>query len=103
MTMRKHSYPRSFGLVLVVGLLFLLSSRPGRADLLPIDLNPSPVILSINGTLNYNATTGNLHSDTMPLALTLDALPMGFAFINGGLTTIDLRVDTSGRFVANGA
>lgn len=85
-----------------LGLALLLRmAQPGRADLLPIMLDSNkPVITGVNGTLTYNAMTGNFHSETAAVAYTSPAFPFGS--FSSGMTTIDLNVDAAGNFVSSG-
>ena len=89
---------------LAVSLLLLLSPSIGRADFLPIILDPTKeIILDINGTLSYNATTGNFHSVSTALTYAPAPQASGFAFFApGSKVTIDLFVKNSGGFNANG-
>jgi hypothetical protein len=93
-------------LALAAALGCLAGGPAGRADLLPITLADSPVIFSFDGSLSYDAGTGRFHSDTVPLTYANAALPPpGFVLFSdfNGLTSVDLRVNSSGGFVANGA
>jgi hypothetical protein len=85
--------------------LLLLPSQFCRADLLPIGPGPaSPVILGFNGSLTYNAATGNFHYQSIPLTYTTAAGDVSsFSLSNPGRLTIDLMVDHAGHFVSNGS
>jgi hypothetical protein len=83
-------------------LLLLAPPQSCRADLLPIGLDPnSPVISSFNGSLSYNASISNFHSDSIPLAYT--AADGTVSLFSSGHVTIDLMVNPSGQFVSNGS
>jgi hypothetical protein len=94
------------GLLLAAFLCLLLAS-PARAGLLPIQLRDpeGPITLGLGGTLTYTydslAGTGLFHAETFPVALAFES-PVPWD-ITPGLSTIDLVVDSSGNFVANGS
>jgi hypothetical protein len=85
-----------------VGILLLGPTAPCRADFLPLSLDSNrPVILSFNGNLTYDATTGRFHSDMTPLTFTLPGGSV-IPFTGTGQTSIDLFADHSGGFVSSG-
>ena len=82
-------------------VLLLLVTAPGRADLVPVALDPAgPVVLSFNGSLTYDAATGNVHSTMTPLSYSAGGAVA--LFTGPGQTVIDLFVDQAGAFVASG-
>jgi hypothetical protein len=84
------------------GLMLLLTAAPGRAGLLQFQLG-TPVVFSGNGSLTYNATTGEFQSTLTPLTYNSPSLPGGFVTFSGqGQTTIDLFVNHNGNFQNNG-
>lgn len=93
-------------LALTFGVLFLLPPSPCRADLLPVTFQSgAPIVSGSNGSLSYNASTGDFHLTLTGPSLTYAApfvLPRGFALLSSGSLTIDLIVDQTGNFVANG-
>ena len=111
-----HASPslRRFLLSLAVTWALLLPAAPGRADpLLNITLADSPTVQSIPGTpigftsggITYNATTGEFRSDTIPVVVNANTLPMGFGLFDlslPGAATIDLFVNKNGSFVSSG-
>jgi hypothetical protein len=96
---------RSAPAVLTLALL-VLAAPNCRADLI-LSFNPgSPTILGNNGTLAYNASTGNFDAVLTPLTYNAAfVLPRGFATFAASPAaqlTIDLTVDKNGNFVSNG-
>ncbi len=98
--------PRTAGWVLAAACALLLPAT-GRADYLPIQYDPNgPTIDSawgngMEGTLTYNSTTGQFHSESVPLSITrLDPFLLGQ--FSSGTVSIDLKVDKNGNFVSNG-
>jgi hypothetical protein len=92
------------GLSLAVGLLLLLPAPVCRADLVPISFPPNgPLISGINGSLTYKATTEVFHIDALPLTYAPAPAAGGFATFAGTAITIDLKVDSTGAFISNGA
>jgi hypothetical protein len=103
-----HDHPslrRTLGALAVAGAL-LLFAGPGRADpLLQISLADSPTIQSFDGTLTYNATTGEFRADTIPLIINSNNLPPGGGFFDlsmPGSATFDFFVNKSGHLLSNG-
>jgi hypothetical protein len=88
---------------LAAGLLVVLSAPACRAGPLPITFAPgSPVIRSINGTISYDASTGNFHSATNALTFYSRSVPGGSTFFGcNGQVTVDLQVDSGDNFVCN--
>jgi hypothetical protein len=83
----------------------VLSPPACRAGPLPVTFAPGgPVIQGINGTVTYDAATGNFHSTTSALTFNSPSVPGGFTFFGGnGQVSIDLQVNSSGGFVGNGS
>jgi hypothetical protein len=88
----------------VAGLALLLLVPAVHAEILNITLNPTgQLIFSDNGSLSYNAATGNFHSESVAATYTPAPAPGGFAVFSGMATvTEDLFVDKNGKFVSNG-
>jgi hypothetical protein len=98
---------RSVGLALAVGVPLLLAPSVARAGFLPITFAPgAPIISGSNGSLTYNASTGDFSATVTAPTLTYAASfvnpPRDIALITSPKLTIDLTVDTSGNFVASG-
>jgi hypothetical protein len=90
-----------------LGVGFLLAPSTCSADfLLPLDFEPGgPTVNGSNGGITYNATTGEFKATLTGPTLVYAApfvTPKGFALISGGSLTMDLMVNQSGAFVANG-
>jgi hypothetical protein len=103
------SSSRITGLVLVVCLQPLITPSVCRADLLPVIFQPgAPIVGGSNGALTYNASTGDFNltvsAPTLTYAGPFVNPPPGnnFALIASPKLIIDLKVNTSGNFVANG-
>jgi hypothetical protein len=95
--------PRGVLLALAAAWTVLLAPVAGRADLLPIAPNPDgPIILGVNGTLTYDATTHDFAESATALSFTAGFVPGGTASITGGTTSVDLFVDNNGNFLNNG-
>jgi hypothetical protein len=96
---------RFVGLLLALGVPLLLSPSVAHAAFLPISFAPgAPTISGSNGTLSYNAATGDFSESLTGASLVYAApfvLPRGFATFSGSLA-IDLKVDKGGNFVSNG-
>jgi hypothetical protein len=85
--------------MVLAALPLVLAPPAGRAEV----ILSTPIVTSINGTLTYNAATGNFHSDSQAIVIASPSYPGGFAaFVTPGQVTIDLFVDKSGHFVNNG-
>jgi hypothetical protein len=100
--------PRPVGLVLALGVHFLLAPSVCRANfLLPVGfVSGDPIVSGSNGGLTYNASTGDfkmtLSAPSLDYAAPFVTSPHpGFSLFTGTLT-IDLTVDQNGNFVANG-
>jgi hypothetical protein len=93
-------------LALALAIGWLLAPATGRAGLLPIHFQPGgPIVSGSNGRLTYNAATGDFNLMLSSPSLIFAApfvQPNGFTTFSGSLS-IDLLVDHSGHFVANGA
>jgi hypothetical protein len=102
--MNHQSVARSVGLSGAVSLLLFFATPPCQAGLLNIQLAPSPIETGLDGSLSYNATTGQFHSTTVPIVLTDPRLPGGAGSFIGATdqTTIDLFVDHNGNFLRSG-
>jgi hypothetical protein len=99
--------PKLAGLALAFVVQFLLAPSACRAEfLLPITFQPrDPIVSGSNGSLSYNATTDDFKMTLSGPSLEYAApfvKTRGFSFISSGNLTIDLSVDNSGNFVANG-
>jgi hypothetical protein len=100
---------RRFVLALAVSVLFLRAPSPCHAGLLPVTFaTGGPIVSGSNGGITYNASTGDFNATLTTPTLTLAAPfvnpPPGhnFALITTPKLVIDLTVDQSGNFVANG-
>jgi hypothetical protein len=97
--------PKWLGLALALGVTLLPAPSACRADLLPVTFAPgAPIVSGSNGSLSYNASTGDFHTTLMAPSLVYAApfvQPRGFAVFSGSFT-LDLLVDQAGNFVANG-
>jgi hypothetical protein len=84
--------------MVLAALAHLLAPPAGRAEfLLP------PIVTSINGTLTYNASTGNFHSESQATVIGSPTYPDNNAvFLTPGMVVIDFFVDKSGNFLKNG-
>jgi hypothetical protein len=103
--MNQCIFPWRLNLALALGVQFVLAPSVCRADLLPVTFaSGAPVISGSNGRITYNATTGDFNATlTGPtLAYAAPFVTGNFALIHSGSLTIDLTVDQSGHFVANG-
>jgi hypothetical protein len=93
------------GPMALAAVLLLLWAPACRADLLLFTLG-FPLETSINGTLTYNATTGNFHSESLPVTIASPDYPGGVAtFVNGAVPNqviIDLSVNKSGQLIGTG-
>jgi hypothetical protein len=93
---------------LAAGLLLLLITPICRASgPLNIDFDPNaPIILSIGGTLSYDAGSGKFHSESDALTYNSNNVPNGFATFTGtnppNKVIIDLNVNPDGSFNSNG-
>jgi hypothetical protein len=101
--MRSFGVPGMLGMVLASTLL-ILQPDSCRASLVPFDFDASsPLLLSINGTLTFDVSTGYFNGLTEPLAFSADFLPSGFVLFSGSTqAVIDLFVDPSGGFMNSG-
>jgi hypothetical protein len=82
----------------VVGFLFLIAAPVCRADLVAFTSNPNyAVVVDSNGTLAYDASTGNFQSDSTPLSYTSPFTVSndggGVAFFTGDGSTNDISVN----------
>jgi hypothetical protein len=98
--------PRLAGLALAFVIHFLLAPSVCRADfLLPTTFQPGdPIVSGSNGSLSYNASNGDFNVTLTGASLEYAASfvkPRGFSLFSGTLT-INLSVNNSGNFVANG-
>jgi hypothetical protein len=102
--MKRNLSSRWAGLASAVVLQVLVAAPLCRACLLQFTLDPAnPIILSFNGSLSYNSTTHNFHSETVPLTFSAPFVPGGFTSFKGDpKATVDLFVDQSGGFMATG-
>jgi hypothetical protein len=85
------------------------AAAPGvvQADLLQFQFNSNgPAITAAPGGrltgLTYTVATGQLHIDAVPVSLDGALLPVPGVFSPTSVLSIDLVVDTSGKFVSNG-
>jgi hypothetical protein len=63
----------------------------------------TPIVTSVNGTLEYTASTGNFHTQSQATIIANPDYPGGSAsFVTPGQVTIDFFVDKTGKFVSNG-
>jgi hypothetical protein len=103
--MGRTTSTRLAGIVCAAGLLLLGPARLCHGgSLLNFQLDPnSPVISGFNGSLRYNATTGELVAIVDPLIFTSPNPPGGgYARFRGGTETIDLFVNPDGTFRRDG-
>jgi hypothetical protein len=97
---------RQFGIALAVGVYWLVAPPLCRAGpLLPLDFQPgAPNVSGSNGSLTYNAATGDFQAALTGASLVYSApsvAPRGFVPFSGSLM-MDLTVDHNGNFVSNG-
>lgn len=95
----------------VAGFLFLIAAPICQADLVPFTPNQNyAVVFGSNGTLAYNASSGNFQSDSMPLSYTS---PFTVSNDSGGIAlftgdgsmndvSINLLVNPDGSFKGGG-
>jgi hypothetical protein len=84
--------------MVLAALALLLAPPASRAEfLLP------PIVTSINGTLQYSASTGNFHSESQATVIGSPDYPGGSAdFLTPGMVVIDFFVDKSGNLLKSG-
>ena len=86
--------------MIALGAWLLFSSSACQAGPLLVYEPGLPSITGINGTLAYDASTGDFQSQSTPLVFVLP--DSSFAFIDNGSLSVDLTVDKNGDFVSNG-
>jgi hypothetical protein len=91
------------GIVCATGLLLLVPDRPCFGQgLLDFQFDPNgPLILGINGSLDYNASTGEFSGTSLPLTLSSSTLPGGESFVRfsgNPQLSFDLFVNPNGTF-----
>ena len=99
--MRRNISTGLAGIVCAAGLLLLGPDRPCDADLLNFQFDPNgPTILATNGSLSYDASTGEFQGTSLPLTLTSPLLPgSGFVRFSGDpQLSFDLFVNPDGTF-----
>jgi hypothetical protein len=98
--MKPKIHPRPAALALAAGVWLLLHASVCRAGLLPIEFDTTrPVILGINGSLTYNASTGDFRSILDAATYTSGG---NVSHFSQGQITIDVMVSQQGAFQSAG-
>lgn len=105
--MRRNISTGLAGIVCAAGLLLLGPDRPCYGQgLLPFTFDPNgPTFLGTNGSLSYDASTGEFQGTGLPLTLSSPLLPgSGFVRFSGNpQLSFDLFVNPDGTFRRDGA
>jgi hypothetical protein len=91
----------------LVGSLAILAASESRAGgLIPIDFDPSrPLIVATDGSVAYDAPTGNFNVQAIGLFFLSNDLPGGLPVVpvDSGSAVIKLTLDKSGNLLAPGS
>jgi hypothetical protein len=106
-TVMRRTFSPRFALLAVAGCCIgLWAALPARADLIPFTVQPNtPEVMGVGGSLSYDATTDVFHAQMTTSALMALVAPYangGFAFIDNGTSSVDLKVNNNGAFAGGG-